>query len=228
MSAEDVGLPQTPHAPGVRLSVGVSRSGKTYRLRRLYFKAAERIPVIVLDRTYEINSVPTPLVPIFAWCTKVSDVPALMAKGKRLILVRGVTDYTGEMERACAIAVKHKGTCGVAMSEAHRAFPNGKPLLPACDDAITAWAHFDVAMYLDTQRLAKIDTTVSENATELCLFTCTGSNDFDRMRDIGGRELEAAVREAGTRFDQGQPGWHVKLGVTRRAPAGGYVLVREP
>lgn len=227
MAAEDVGLPQTPWAPGVRLSVGVSRSGKTYRLRRMYFQAATRIPLIILDRTCEITAVPTPLAPYTKGCDTVKDAIVHLNGGGRIAIVR-VKDCMGEMERAAEWARADRNqTRGIAMSEAHRAFPNGKPLTPACDDAITAWAHFNVAMYLDTQRLAKIDTTVSENATELCLFTCTGSNDFDRMRDIGGRELEAAVREAGNRFDQGQPGWHVKLGVTRRAPMGGYQLVRE-
>lgn len=224
--AESVGLPQSPWEPGVRLSVGVSRSGKTYRLRRIYFQAATRIPLIILDRTREIQQVPAPLGPYTAGCSSVREAIEYLEKGKRIVVVQ-VTDCQNEMERACEWARKYPGVAGIAMSEAHRAFPNGKPLMPASDDAITAWAHFKVAMFLDTQRLAKIDTTVSENASELCLFTCTGSNDFDRMRDIGGRELEAAVREAGNRFDRGEPGWHVKLGVTRRAPPGGYVLTRE-
>lgn len=223
MSAADVGLPQTPWEPGVRLSVGVSRSGKTYRLRRIYFQAATRIPLIILDRTREITSVPTPLAPHTVGCDTVKDAIVQLDAGKRIAIVR-INECVNEMERACEWARKQPRVAGIAMSEAHRAFPNGKPLLPAADDCITAWAHFGTAMFLDTQRLAKIDTTVSENASELCLFTCTGTNDFDRMRDIGGRELEVAVREAGTRFDRGEPGWHVKLGVTRRGP---YTLVRE-
>lgn len=218
-----MGLPTLPWEPGVRLSVGVSRSGKTYRLRRIYFQAATRIPLIILDRTREITAVPTPLASHTAGCDTVKEAIGHLERGKRVVIVR-INECVGEMERACDWARKQPRTAGVAMSEAHRAFPLAKPLGPAADDCITAWAHCNVAMFLDTQRLAKIETTVSENASELCLFTCTGTNDFDRMRDIGGRELVDAVREAGARFDQGQPGWHVKLGVTRRGP---YTLVRE-
>lgn len=221
--ASQVGLPQNPWDPGVRLSVGVSRSGKSHRLQRIVWAAAQRIPIMILDRTREVKAAPAFLSGHVVGCKTVAEAVRHFESGKRVVVVH-IDDCINEMERACEWARKHKGTAGIAMSEAHRAFPNGKPLLPAGDDCITAWAHCDVAMFLDTQRLAKIDTTVSENASELCLFTCTGTNDFDRMRDIGGKELVDAVREAGARFDQGQPGWHVKLGVTRRGP---YTLVRE-
>lgn len=229
----DVGLPRFPWDPGLRLSCGVSRSGKTHHLQRVVWAATERIPVIVLDRKNEVR-IPEQLASITAICRSVRDAAGWAKHGKRYLIVRpGDVDASALLEEACEWAregaatgkAHSRATRGVAMSEAHRAMPNGRPLKPATDECVTAWAHCNCDLFFDVQRLAKLETTVSENASELRLYTVTGSTDFQRVREIGGRDLENAVRVCGERFDAGQPGWHVKLGVSRRGP---FVPTREP
>lgn len=84
------------------------------------------------------------------------------------------------------------------------------------------------ALWLDTQHLRDL----SEEAINSCewryLFATGSKGDLARIREMGGshgRELEAAVREAGRRAAvQKQPGWHVRTNILHNSPP--FELVR--
>jgi hypothetical protein len=213
---------------GIHLAVGVSGAGKTYGVRAAVYAAARSMQLIVIDRMAEWRSVPGWLEGRVAGVSTVKEAVAALhgrsrwGTGIRVAIVRGTTgDIAEALEEACAWAVASKAPRGVVCSEAHRAAPNtgnGK-MSPSLDACVTAWRHHRVALWLDTQRLSRLNRTITEQASEdLKLYTITGDLDLASVRKTWGKELVAALAVCAQRFAAGQKGWHVKLGPVRLPP----------
>lgn len=209
-----------PTDSGVRLAVGLPGHGKTHGIRRDLFAAVRAYPCIVVDRTYEWTRPPGSLVPreiadVTARAATVAEAAALVDAGKRLVIVSTSEDVADVAEQALRWARFYRGKAGVAVSEAHNAFPVNRPLGRYAMDAATAWRHFEVSLWLDTQRLALLARSF-DLAQSIRIYSAPDS-DAERLRAIGGRALVAAVRECGARNapvsmgGRGEPGWHVAL-----------------
>lgn len=206
-----------PNEPGIRLSIGVSGAGKTYGVTRDVYRAAQAgTPVLVIDRMHEWTRGD-------AGARTIADAAKHVERGARLVIVRPA-DVVAASEDACAWARDFDGVAGVAIPEAHRACPNAGRLSPAIDDVATAWRHHRVALWLDTQRIALLNRTLTEQARVIRLYAIVGDLDTRVVSELGGRELAAAVRACAEKLAAGEPGWHVALGLVRTPP---YHVVRE-
>ena len=200
-----------PTDAGIRLAVGVSGSGKTYGVTNdVKRAAASGMPVMVIDRMRE-------------WTVGHAGVTTIEAgakaaeKGAKLIIVRP-RDFVAAVEEACAWAIAQPGVAGVAVPEAHGALPNSMRLSGAVEDVATAWRHHKVALWCDTQRLALINRTVTEQACELRIYAVRGELDMRVVKELGGAALVDAVKECARRMRDGEKGWHVKLDVSGLGP----------
>jgi hypothetical protein len=205
---------------GVRLAVGLPRHGKTHGARREVFAFVRSHPCIVIDRTYEWRRPPGSLVPaeiqgVTKRASTVAQAAARIDAGARLVVISTSENVEEMAEQACRWARFYAGRAGVMISEAHHAWPVHKPLGPFAMDCVTAWRHFDVAMWVDTQRLALLNRTFDLSQT-IRVYSAP-DEDADRLRRIGGADLVRAVRECGLRNaprefgGRGEPGWHVLL-----------------
>lgn len=211
---------------GIHLSVGVSGAGKTYGVRQAIYAAARTMPIIVIDRMREWTSVPADLAPYTRGVHSVREAKEALREGSstRLAIVAVTGDLVESVEAACAWARDRVGPAGVAIPEAHRSAPNGAPLPPALEDCATAWRHHRVGLWLDTQRLPLLSRTLTEQATMIRLYAIIGDRDLSIIRSTWGRELCDAVQQCAARYADGEPGWHVALGLKRAPP---YVLARD-
>jgi hypothetical protein len=213
-----------PHEAGIRLAVGVSGAGKTHGARSSVIAAARAgTPVIVVDRMREWNQTPADLHDRTRGATSIAEAAKAVNDGAAIVVVRTSNDVRASID-ACAWARDHERLVGVCLPEAHRIAPNAGALPTAVEDVACAWRHYKVALWLDTQRLPLLNRTLTENAREVRLYAVTGDVDFARVRELGGRELERAVRECAARLARGEAGWHVRLGLVRVPP---YVLARD-
>lgn len=204
-------------SPGVNLAIGVSGGGKTGGMRPEVFGYARTNPVIVLDPMREWRSAPPDTNP--AGCQAITGPNGAIDKankGHRLIVVE-TDDVARDAELACQWA-RQRCDCGVAMPEAHRIAPNGDRLPAALDACLTAWRHYRNTLWLDTQRLALLHKTATEQASEIRIHAVYGQRDLSIMREWGGRELEAAVGRCAAKLAEGSPGWCVRLGIVRKPP----------
>lgn len=206
----------TPRDPGLRLHVGVPKSGKTYLIQREVSEACLVMPVIVLDRMGEWTRVRVPRdVPIGGFSSVSEAGRFLYQKRRGLAVVRPAmgADPVVIANDACAWAVAFPGVAGVAFPEAHRIAPNGGRLPPAIDEACSAWRHRKVALWADTQRLPKLHKDITElaAASELRVFACFGEHDLSVLRGVGGNALVSAVRECGDFYARAEYGYHVRL-----------------
>lgn len=222
-----------PGEPGLTLAVGVSGAGKTYSVKADVFRSALYHPIIVIDVVREWSMVPPALAAHTAGATSVRDAIEHIRAGRKLVIVAADDPVKAAVD-AAAWAVAHPTLAGVAIPEAHRVCPNGGRLPLAVDKAATAYRHHGTRLWLDTQRLARIDTNLSELARVVRIFAQTGDVDFRRVRDLGedGRALEAAVRQCARRLDgylrgtdPDGTGWHVPLTLARTPP---YTPTRDP
>lgn len=181
------------------------------------------MPIMVLDRMCEWGSVPQSLASVTVGCQTIPQAIEHARRGKRLIIVRP-TDVVAASEAACAWARDYRGIAGVAIPEAHRVAPNVNKLPLAIDDVATAWRHHRVALWLDTQRIALLNRTLTEQARELRLYAIVGDRDLSVVGEIGGKDLTAKVMECAARLAGGESGYHVELGLVRTPP---YVIKRE-
>lgn len=206
---------------GVRLAVGLPGHGKTYGIRRDVFGFARAHPVIVLDLTHEWEPgeeggrVPRDIADVADRATSVAEAAAMVDAGKRLVIVSTSDDPERAADDALKWAVSRDGRCGVAIPEAHMCFPVHKPLTRWGRQATSAWRHFDVALWVDTQRLSFINRGF-DMAQLIRVYSAT-DDDAARLRAIGGPALVKAVRECGNlnaptaHGGKGQPGHHVAL-----------------
>lgn len=222
---------------GLHVAVGISGAGKTHSVKRgVWIAAAEGMPVIVLDRMYEWTQFPQALAR-FVQLRHSHDVDGIkkaLDDGARIVVVRD--DPARHVEPAhvamqmCDLIKKrsrseNRGPHGIAIPEAHVIAPRHRIDGPVREVA-TAWRHFRVGAWFDTQRIAALNAAITENARDLRIFATVGELDHQRFREIarGSAELSACALDAADRMERGEPGWHVKLGLSRKPP---YELVRD-
>lgn len=223
--------------PGLRLSIGVSGSGKTFGLRRqVYMAIRQGTPVIALDRLKEWKTLPGDVaklaVGVEGGTDRIAAAARWVEKGARLVIVRVSSEsIKQDFENVCAWARDNPAHCGIAVSEAHRVAPNSSAPLPeAVEDVALAWRHHVVSLWTDTQRLSLLHRTFTEMVRELRVYGVGGELDGARLRELGGRELQDAAAEAARRLlppSKGgwdQPGWHVHIERVALPP---YTLIRS-
>lgn len=219
-----------PTGPGLRLSVGVSRSGKTHGVRQQVYRSVRAgVPVLVLDRLAEWSTLPPDIARLAVGVSPEGGLglaTAWLREGARLVILRS-RDVRADAIGAARWAAEGGPSAhrGVAIPEVHRAAPNDGSRLPeAIEDAALAWAHHGVSLWCDTQRLSKLHRDLTEQMRELRVHAVGGERDLARLRELGGRELEEAARECARRLVAGEPGWYVRIATVAVPP---YSLHRE-
>ena len=204
---------------GISLSVGVSGSGKTFGIKQQVYRAVmSGMFVVVIDRLHEWRVVPRAIADRTAVFDCVRE--AIVKKpdsGGNLALVRS-RDMELDAETVCQWAMR-AGNAGVAISEAHRVLPN-RAVLPrgALGDVLTSGRHRNIRLWLDTQRLALLSKTATEQAANVRVYTIVGDRDKSVLKTTWGTALLAAVEECGAKLARGEAGWHVRLGPSRLGP----------
>lgn len=208
----------------MRLHVGLPRHGKSHAAKRELFTFCREHPAMVLDGAYEWTRAPGNVVPreLADDCVLLRDGDATVARaaalidsGKRLVVLSTDGDPEVIGEAMCKWARYHKGRAGIVMPEAHAAFPVSRALGAHARACVTAFRHWDVAVWVDTQRFALLNRSW-DLAQTIRVFSATDA-DYKRLREIGGAALVDAVRECGRRNTPkergglGEPGWHVTL-----------------
>lgn len=218
-----------PHEPGLRVNVGVSGAGKTHYLRNDACAAAHHIPVIVIDAMHEWDYVPDALVPVTKGALTVDDAVRQINAGARMVIVRP-DNHVAAAARAAWWAQTYPGVAGIVIPEAHNVAPVSGPVPVEIDRVATAWRHHKVAMWCDTQRIARLHHSITDNAREMRVFAQWGDADMGRIWQVGGGSrghgaaLVAAVTECARKLapvDEGgdnEPGWYIYLGMNRVPP----------
>lgn len=219
---------------GVYCCIGKSGSGKSHANQTSVVQhVLDGRPVAYLDRLHELEEAPYGLHP--SKCIILDSTADLASAHSQrflgavgLFIIPGPADIAS-VEQACMWAQRCEG--GVAIPEAHRVYPNnGRELVkvsPAFEACLSAWRHHRVAVWLDSQRISKLHTDVTELATDLRVFATSGRNEKKALREIGddddgdivGLVTEAERRRVkGKRLkDAGDPswadhvGWHVHV-----------------
>lgn len=187
--------------------VGVSGAGKTYAMREdinATVRSGERI-VAVYDRMREWNTVPESIVKVTRKVEGVAEVQKLADRGARLIIVqpppiREVDQHVTNAVMLAEWCLKESGR-GICLPEGHRIIPNKSNLPPAVDEIITAWRHYDVAMWVDSQRMALLNATVRAQSTKLRLFAIRGHRDYQVIKEMADDNLVSLMEELYTRSD---------------------------
>lgn len=220
----------TPYEPGIRLNVGVSKSGKTFLMRQDLTKAVYRMPIIVLDQTREWNTAPVPAYAATTGKQAIAFVESHRRADARAPHAFVILRPTGALMDAgialCAWALHAKPLVGLAFPEAHNVFPVRLTTLPPdMLVMLTAYRHFGIAVWFDTQRVALLNTTIRGQATEINVFSISSKADLDAISEsVRDRKLfERAIDEISVHYDRGEYGYHVTLGASRRPP---YTIVR--
>lgn len=208
--------------PGLRFSVGVSESGKTTGIRRDVLVASKSFPVVVVDRVKDKGWSELPI-PGARGATTMEHARHWMKNGVRIVIIRPKREAMNEETlRACEWALEHPRRCGLALPEVQHIAPTGPPsaLPDVLMELVTAWRHYDVAAWFDTQRFALSNATLAAQAREVRLYTMHADVDLARVKSLvrGGDELIAAIDECANRFDRKEYGWHVTLSASRRPP----------
>jgi hypothetical protein len=217
--------PASDVEPGLRVSIGIPRSGKTHGIRSGVFRAAAAgVPVLVLDQNGEWTSAPASLRTVVAGVRSVERAARAVESGARLVVVR-TDDVERDAAAACEWAAGYAGVAGVACPEGHAVLPSGRKRLPKpIERAVTAWAHERVSLWVDSQSLWQLHRTVSSNAALLRCYAMVSDKDLAQAADLGGRELAERIRECTAKLARGEAGWHVRLGLLRLPP---YTITRE-
>lgn len=220
-----------PTDPGVRLCVGLSKSGKSYSIRADVHEAARRgMPIAVVDSMHEWTSFPPDIVKRAVVLSRAewtrANIAAAVKRGMRIVIVRTTgNDQTIEAaDIACHWALRHEGIAGVAITEAWQVAPTSGIKARRLAEVTRAFRHRKVAAWLDAQRLTMISPHVRELCLELRCFAMAGHTDHQILTDIGTKHLSDAVHECARRYARGEYGWHVALGAERIGP---YPLARK-
>ncbi len=212
-----------PTDAGVRVSIGVSGSGKSHGIAdNATASAFAGMPIIIIDSVEEWNSIPEGLAREPHSVTSVADAAKLIEEGDRIAIVSPRSDSPGELvalaDAAAAWALADRTQLrGIVVPEAWLVLPSSGKLPPAISRLTRAWRHYNAAAWFDAQRISMVSRNVTELARELRLYAAVGDRDLAIIRDIGGLALVEAVGECTQRYADGEPGWHVTLGL-RRAP----------
>lgn len=209
-----------PCAPGLRISVGVPGSGKSYGIGR-DVKAAIRQGVWarIVDPEGEWKTIPEDIAGIVSRVNHIADcttpVGIVTHKTKRETRI--------DVDEACRWCVEDdengQPTRGRAVV-CHEAWmaAGRKDTSEEMEAMARTWRHTDSIVWLDAQRITLISRDIIDIATELRIYTQVGDRDIAILRDIGGRALVEAIDACGARFDKGESGWHVTLTRSRRPP----------
>lgn len=207
---------------GLTTHGGLSGAGKTHLITEEIFSFVRHgFCAITIDRMNEVDHVPDDMVPFTA---AASTVDELIKYGLGSSILYGVVkpsmaNVEDETDRACQWAMADPILRGVAIPEGHRAIPkNGQMVMTHVASIITEWRHHNVALWIDTQRFAKLNTDVVELSKTVRLFAMSGRLDLASCIDLGGRELAEAVKICADYLDRGERGWHVNLGFRRSPP----------
>lgn len=205
----------------ITVHIGLSGAGKTYALKGEVHRHVARTlqKTIVIDQMFEWSTVPAFLHDRAA-CVATWDDAMKAVRDCLLVVVRTSDKPAPLIESACEWALDSRG--GVAAPEIQMAAPPGN-LSPAIRKMSCAWRHYGASFWADTQRVSLVNRTVIDLAQCVRVFAVAGDRDHAVLRDLGGRELSDAAYDAATKMSEGEPGWHVRLGIVRRGP---YELTR--
>lgn len=208
---------------GLTVHVGAMGAGKTYAMRgEVLHHVRSGRRTIVIDRMSEWEGVPPEIAPVTVGVYSEKDLRSKLETPAMLIVWRpGLGSTETATEVACQIACETPGPTAVAVPEAHAAWPKAFGKDPGeiwRSAVITECRHHDVAVLADTQRLSRLNTDLVELSRTCRMFAMSGKNDLDRVSDIGGPELVAAVKSCADKLASGEPGWHVQLGLRRSPP----------
>lgn len=205
--------------PSMVMNVGVAGAGKTRGLQVSAGRVAGPRRFQVLDRLREWpGAFRSPAVP---WCPAVADAAnarAALDQGHALVLVRPRpgADMRGLVQQLCENAIATKST--LVLPEAWQHVPERGKVDGALEELIACWRHYGAGLWMDSQRFAPVSKRAVEACQEWRIFALVGPRDLEAVRELGGRELEDAVRMCARRLGEGQPGWHVALDTRRRIP----------
>lgn len=208
--------------PGIYGYFGISGSGKSHAMRQdilTAYKRGDRI--LILDIAEEWNTAPRG-VNARRYQSIGLAVQNLDTGNIRLAIVQDFDIDSDQAELAATWAIESEGS--LAIPEAHNVYPAEKRRpSKSLDKLITAWRHRRAALYWDSQRISRMNRTVVEQTTALHMFAVVGDRDLDVVAGIN-RELPSYALEAAIKLQQGEPGYHVALGLSRLPP---YRLVRK-
>ena len=229
-----------PTDAGLRLAVGLSGSGKTHSIKDSVDKSAPFFPIIAVDRCFEWND-SSPDVVAFRASTVRRARELIDGQGAQLVVVRpagGLEGAIAAVDEACEWACEDRDVLrGVAIPEAHMIAPMGSRLSESMDALVNRWRHHNAAAWIDSQRLAKLQPDITQQAFggEVRLFAMRGPRDLATLREHGGRELEAGVVACydehfalalacctrGCELCAPERGWHVTAGAPPYVPRRG-------
>ena len=217
-----------PSAPGTRMYFGMPGSGKSWLARHDALASGRRL--LVIDTTCKddwINRRTKYLPPdVRAWLRAgrarrmavVSDFSGYRdewKKGTPLIVVQASSD--DEKAAILANAVKQEGIA-IVIHETHTL---NHEAMGSVDYIATQWRHHELAAFLDSQRPARIPTTVKELATQTHVFTLVGPRDRAACEEIVTGDVSAFARvhaQVCALHSKGVRGAHVALDETRAGP----------
>lgn len=222
-----------PHEPGVRLSLGISKAGKTTLMRRDLATAVRHMPVVVFDQTrtdFLTTPVPSHRCSTLETAIRLVDVHERARKREQahaFVVYQPNGDLFNQGAKLCDWAVEQRHRMiGIAFPEAHLIFPVKRTDLPdGMMKMLTAYRHYQVACWFDSQRAALLNTTIRGQAGELNVFTIAASTDIDAVAESV-RDKKAfveALDECARHYDRAEYGYHVTLGANRRPP---YIVER--
>lgn len=226
------------HEDGIIVAAGISKSGKSYGLTKTQWEAARQgRRVLRYDLNWEADEVPADLARegkiIPARSVDEAARALNAAKDGAVAIVRSdEADTEADAEAMCQWATggqkgRRSFPRAIVVPEAHWFWPNKGRLSPAALRLATAYRHphHRALVLLDTQRLAELHKTWTEQASELRVHAIVGSRDLDVLstihRDLPEQAAEAAKRMAAGPWHDGVSdgaGWFVRLGLIRTGP----------
>lgn len=217
-----------PRAPGNRTYFGMPGSGKSWLARHDALESGRRL--VVIDTTCKddwVNRRKRYIPPdVRAWLRAdkkrsmavVSDFDGYSAEWKKGVPLIVVQASDGdEKAKILGNAVKQEGIAIVV----HETHTLNKEAMTHIDYVATQWRHHEIAAFLDTQRPARLATTVRELATQTHVFTLVGPRDREACEEIVTGDVAAFVRahsEVCALHSKGVRGAHVALDETRAGP----------
>lgn len=219
-----------PHEPGIRLSLGVSKAGKTTLMMGDLREAVKHMPIVVFDQTRtDFTRTPVPS----ATCSKIDTAIRLVEMHERarkkdqphaFVIFQPPGDFFNQGVKLCewAVSDSQRGHMkGLAFPEAHMVFPVKKTDLPdPMMRMLTAYRHFMVSCWFDSQRPALLNTTIRGQSGETNVFTLGAQTDIDAVSESV-RDKQAFVRQldvCAAHYMRGEYGYHITLGVYRAPP----------
>jgi len=214
----------------------MSGSGKSHWLTRsVVASVRDGVRVIVIDPEEDWQTVPDDVHEATDYAPTVAAARAWFKRDDRmrLLIVRPAKGReTIEADEACEWALRSKAMRGVVIHEAWSVAPAKKELPPSLMRLTRVFRHWNAFLWVDTPRPSDLSRHLRETSRETHLFAIAGDADLDAVGDLaatGARaELVAEVQRCAERFEAGEPGWQVELGLARMRPPNGYKMSRTP